>query len=57
MKKKYHTVRAVSISNRKIVEISKIDNPNIQMHARSLFWLGTGTIVNKNGSVVLLIWA
>jgi len=35
-KKKYHTVRTVPKSNRKIVKRGKIDTPNILKHDRSL---------------------
>ena len=50
--KKYHTVRTVPKSSRKIVERGKIDTPNTQMHDLSLFRLGTGTSVT-NGGVIL----
>ena len=32
--KKYHNVRTVPKSNRKIVEICKIDTPNTKIHDR-----------------------
>ena len=50
--KKYHTVRTVPKSNRKIAERCKIDTPNTQMHDLTLFLLGTGTSVT-NGGVIL----
>jgi len=40
----------------KIVERSKIDTSNTQIHDDSLFWLGTGTLI-KSGRVKLVIWA
>jgi hypothetical protein len=45
---KYHTVRTVSKSNRKIVERGKIDIPN------TLSWLGTGTTMK--GDRVKLVY-
>jgi hypothetical protein len=50
---KYHTVRTVPKSNRKIVESGKIDTLNI--HDRSLYWLGTGTSI-KSGGIKLISW-
>ena len=35
--KKYHTIRAIPQSKIKIVERGKMDNPNPQIHDRSLF--------------------
>jgi len=35
--KKYHTVGAIPISNRKIVDIGKIDTLNTLIHDRSLY--------------------
>jgi len=52
-KQKYHTVRTVPKSNRKIVESGKIDTPNI--HDRSLSWLGTCTSI-KSGGIKLVSW-
>jgi hypothetical protein len=40
-------------SNIKFVEIGKIDTPNIQIHGRSLSFLGTGTSI-KSGGVILV---
>ena len=34
----------------------KIGHPNIQIHDRSLYWLGTGTSI-KSGGVKLDLWA
>jgi hypothetical protein len=39
--------------NRKILEISKFDTPNTQIHNRSLSWLGTDTSV-KSGKLQIL---
>ena len=52
--KKYHTVRTVPKSNRKIAERGKIDTPNTQIYDGSLFMLGTGTSI-KSGRVKL-VW-
>ena len=41
---KYHTVGTVPKSNIKTVERGEIDSLNIQIHDRSLSWLGTGTL-------------
>ena len=41
--KKYHTVRTIPKSNIKIVERSKIDTTNTQIHDLSLSWFGTGS--------------
>jgi hypothetical protein len=38
---KYHTVRTVQRSNRKIVERDKIDTHNRQIHDNLLSWLCT----------------
>ena len=43
-------------SNRKIIERDKVDNHNIQIHDRSISWLGTGTSINS-GEVKLVLWA
>ena len=51
--KKYHTVRTVPKSNRKIAERGKIDTPNTQIYDGSLFMLGTGTSI-KSGRVKLV---
>jgi hypothetical protein len=40
---KYHTVGTIPKSNIKIVERSKIDISNTQIHGRSFSWLETGT--------------
>jgi hypothetical protein len=53
--KKYHTVRTIPNSNRKIVERSKFDTPNSKMHYHSLSWLDTGTSINRDG-VKLALW-
>ena len=50
---KYHTVRTVPKSNRKIVESGKIDTSNI--HDHSLSWLGTATSM-KSGGIKLVSW-
>ena len=54
--KKYHTVRTVLKSNKKIVERGRIDTPKTQMHDHSLSWLGAGTS-EKNGRVKLVLLA
>ena len=54
--KKYHTVRTVLKSNKKIVERGRIDTPKTQKHDHSLSWLGAGTSV-KNGRVKLVLLA
>jgi len=54
--KKYHTVRTIPKSNIKIVERSKLDTPNTQIHDHSLSWLGTGTSI-KRGRVKLVLCA
>jgi hypothetical protein len=41
---KYHTVGTVPKSNIKTVERDEIDSLSIQIHDRSLSWLGTGTL-------------
>jgi hypothetical protein len=41
--------------NRKILEISKFDTPNTQIHNRSLSWLGTDTSVKSDGDIVVLL--
>ena len=40
----------------KIVERCKSDTPNIPIHDRSLYWLGTGTPIKISG-VKLVLWA
>ena len=41
--------------NRKILEISKFDTPNTQIHNRPLSWLGTDTSVKSDGVIVVLL--
>jgi hypothetical protein len=41
--------------NRKILEISKFDTPNTQIHNRSLSWLGTDTSVKSDFGVYSLM--
>jgi hypothetical protein len=41
--------------NRNILEISKFDTPNTQIHNRSLSWLGTDTSVKSDGAIVVLL--
>jgi hypothetical protein len=41
--------------NRNILEISKFDTPNTQIHNRSLSWLGTDTSVKSDGVVVVVL--
>jgi len=54
---KYHTIKRVPKSNRKIVERGKLNNtPNTQINDRSLSWLGTCTSI-KSGCVKLVLWA
>ena len=45
--KKYHTVRTISKSNSKIVERSKIDISNTQIHDPSLSWFNSETWNNN----------
>jgi hypothetical protein len=52
---KYHTVETVPKSKREIVERDKIDTPNIQIHGRSIYWIGIETSI-KRGGVKLLYW-
>jgi Cu/Ag efflux pump CusA len=47
--KKYHTVRTVSKSNRKIVERRIIYNPNTQIYNCLLSWLVTSTSIKSGG--------
>ena len=55
MKKTYHTVETIPKSNRKFVDRSKIDAPNIEIQDISLSWLGTYTDTSiKNGGVKLV---
>ena len=54
--KKYHTVRTVSKSIRKIVKSCKICTTNTHVHDRSLSWLGTNNSI-KSGNVKLVLWA
>ena len=35
---------------------SIIDNPNTQIHDRSLSWLGKGISMKKSGGVKLVLW-
>jgi hypothetical protein len=51
--KKYHTVRTVRKSNRKILERRKIDTPSTQIYDQSLSWLGTGTSVAANTNFIV----
>ena len=51
-----HTVETVPKSNIKIVKRCKIDTPNLQIHDRSLSWLGTGTAI-KSGGLKIVVWA
>ena len=39
----YQIGGTVQIYNRKILERNNIDTPNINLHALTLPWLGTGT--------------
>jgi hypothetical protein len=43
------------IGSYKSVERDKIDTPNIQVHDRSLSWLGTDTSI-KSGGDKLVLW-
>jgi hypothetical protein len=54
IEKKYHTVRAFTKSNIKILESGKIDTTNKRIHDRSLSWLGTGMSI-KSGGVKLML--
>jgi hypothetical protein len=51
----YHSVLTVHKSNRKIVELAKIDTSNTHIHDHSLSLLGTGTSVESD-SVKLGQW-
>jgi hypothetical protein len=50
--KKYHAVRTVSKSNRKIVERRIIYNPNTQIYNCLLSWLVTSTSIKKKSGGV-----
>ena len=52
---KYHTVRPVLKSNRKIEETENIYTPIAHIHEHSLCWLGTANSINKNGMVKLVL--
>ena len=54
-KNKYHTVKTVSKSNRKITEIGTIDTPNTYLHprSRSVAWYRH---FNKSGGVEQVLW-
>jgi hypothetical protein len=52
--KKYHTVRTVPKSNRKIVKRYKIDILSTYTHDCPLSWLGTGT--SMKGDRVKLVY-
>ena len=55
---KYKTENTVGIptkSNRTIIEKSKSDTSNTQMHDRSFFWFGTGTSMKSGGVMTCLI--
>jgi hypothetical protein len=52
--KKYHTVKTVLKSTRKIVERVKIDTLNTKIQDCSLSWPGTGTSI-KSGEVKLVL--
>jgi hypothetical protein len=45
----YHTVGTFPKSNRKIVEIDKIDIPNTQIHDFCLSWLRTAIKMKSAG--------
>ena len=53
---KYHTVRTVLKSNRKIVRGDKINTLNTHLHNCSISWLDTNTLI-KRGGVKLVLWA
>jgi len=46
--KKNHTVGTILKSYIKILERSKIDTPNIQIHDRSMSWHGSGTSIKSD---------
>ena len=52
--KKYHTVGTGPKTNRKIVEIGKIDNSSKHKHDCSLSWLGIGTSMKSGGFILVL---
>ena len=41
----YDYFKTVTKFNVKVAERGKMDTPNIHIHNRSLFWLGTGTSI------------
>jgi hypothetical protein len=45
----YVTIGTIPKSNIEIVERGTIDTTNIQIHYRSLSWLGTGTSITSVG--------
>ena len=47
---KKERLRCEKNSKEKIAEKGKIDSPNVQIHDRSLSWLGTATTI-KSGRV------
>ena len=54
---KYHTVTTVRLKfNRKIAEKGKIDSPNVQIHDRSLSWLGTDTSIKSDKLKLVLLF-
>ena len=53
--KTYHTVGTIPKLNIKITRKSNSDITNVQIHHRSLSWLGTGTSI-KCGGVRLVLW-
>jgi len=54
-KQKYHTVRTVSKSNRKIAERDKIGTPNSQIRDCFISLFGTSTSIRKSDGVKLVL--
>ena len=53
---KYHTVRTVPKSNRKIVESDEIGTPNTHIHDRSLSLFCTSTSIKKSCRLCKFYW-
>jgi hypothetical protein len=51
-----YTVKTVTKSNKKIVEMDKVKYPITHIHDCSLSWLGIGTSI-KSGEVKLILWS
>jgi hypothetical protein len=53
---KYPTVGKVLKSNRQIVKRGKIDTSNTHIHNRPLSWLDSGTSIENNDRVKLVLY-